>query len=171
MIPHRRIERGRDDQAILDFHVEIIFGSESAWAQVGGYAAYCRKWLSTAQPVSFLSDLYASQSDLRTVGEIWEESGLAVGYVWATFHEVPEYGFSFVEVRDIAVAPSHRHQGLGMAIMDYVERHAVACGAKALRSEVGTGNAASQGLHLKAGYQPYRTLMEKVLNPESGPES
>ena len=163
MITHRRIEIGNDDQAVLAFHCEIIFGCESPWARQGGFESYRRKWLSTSQPNSFLSDVRSSMSDPRTVAELWEESHRPIAYVWATVHDIPEYDFTYAEVRDIAVAQSHRRQGLGKTIMDYVESQAMACGAKVLRSEVGIENVASQGLHQKVGYQTYRLLVEKVL--------
>ena len=57
-------------------------------------------------------------SDPRTVVEIREESHRPVAYVRATIHDIPEYDFTYAEVRDIAVAQGHRRQGLGKAIMD-----------------------------------------------------
>ncbi len=66
-------------------------------------------------------------------------------------------------VNDIAVDTPHRQRGVGTAILEHVEALVRERGAHLLRSETGIENIASQKLHARLGFRPYRIEYEKVL--------
>lgn len=160
----RKIDLKKDRAALLEFHAQANYASDSPSARRVSYACYRAKWLSTPQPAIFLRALKRSVKDKRTIANVWEtQDRRVVAYVWVTFTEVPEYDFTFAEVRDIAVAPRYRRRGIGWTILRSVEDAARKKGANALRSETGAGNIASRGLHEKLGFKRHRILYEKGL--------
>jgi len=101
--------------------------------------------------------------DERTIAEIWEEDGRIVGYLWVTFSDIPDYDLTIAEVMDIAVADEYRRRGVGRVMLHHAEDIARKHGAALLRSDTGIENVASQKLHEKMGYNPYRIGYEKIL--------
>jgi hypothetical protein len=70
----------RDKTVLLEFHCRINYESETPYARTVPYAEYRKKWLSTSQPLSFLSELARTMKDQRTIAEILEDNDQAVGY-------------------------------------------------------------------------------------------
>ena len=165
MLTIRPIDPERDRDTLLELHRMGNYDSETPWARTTSYDDYREKWLSTEQTDSFLTHLSQSMEDERTIASIWEEDGLAVGFVWVAFREVEGYDVTIAEINDIAVSASHRRQGIGTEILEHVEALARERGADLLRSDTGIENLASDRLHTKAGFKPIRTEYEKVLNP------
>lgn len=56
------------------------------------------------------------------------------------------------ELLNIATAPGHRRAGVGGALLREVARHAAAAGARSLRLEVRSHNAAARALYERAGF-------------------
>ncbi|MFP6646284.1 MAG: GNAT family N-acetyltransferase [Candidatus Latescibacterota bacterium] len=159
----RRIDLPSDRQAVVELHCEINHACESRWVQDVPYPLYREKWIDSAQPDGFTSDLQASLEDPRTVAEVWCDGDLIVGYLWVTFTDVQNYEFVIAEVRDVAVHRRHRRKGLGSRMMAFAEETARSAGAHVLRSGTGAENPASCSMHEKHGYNTYRVEYEKIL--------
>lgn len=96
-------------------------------------------------------------------GKILEDNGVVVGYLYVTFVGIKGYDITIAELMDIAVAPDHQRRGIGFMMMERIEKIAKERGATLLRSCTGIENVASQRLHEKFGFKPYRIDYEKVL--------
>jgi GNAT superfamily N-acetyltransferase len=166
MLQFREIDVDRDRDTLLEFHCRINYVSEPMWARRIPYVHYRDKWLSTSQPASYLAHLTQTMQDERTLTEILEQNGTAVGYLWVTFTDVADYDVTIAQVMDIAVAPQHQRHGLGLQMLERIEAIARRHGAALLRSDAGIENAVSQRLHEKSGFKPFRIQYEKVLRQE-----
>ena len=163
MLTFRPVDISTDRDLLLEFHCNCNYDSETPWARTIPYEEYRKKWLSTDQPESFLMHLAESTTDLRTIAHIVEEDGAVIGFVWITFIDVKDYDLTIAEINDIAVSTSRRQEGVGTLILEHVENLVRASGAHLWRSETGLENTASDKLHLKMGFKPYRIEYEKVL--------
>ena len=91
-----------------------------------------------------------------------------VGYVVvltavSSEEEIDEIDYSYAYVKDLAVAESHRGQGLGAALMAQAETMARDAGARWLRVSVMTDNEAAGALYRKSGFKSILTTLEKPL--------
>ena len=166
MLTIRPVNVQTDREILLELHCNGNYESETPWARTISYEEYQKKWLRTGQLESFLAHLAESTEDARTIAEVWEENGTVAGYIWVTFKDVKDYEVTIAEVNDIAVSKSHRRKGIGTKILQHVEQLVRERGAHLLRSEAGIENVASDQLHLKAGFKPYRIEYEKALVPK-----
>ncbi len=166
----RRIQLPSDCDAVLEFHCRINYESDTPYARRISYPDYREKWLSTSQPETFLAHLAHSMLDDRTLAEIWQVTGCPAGYLWMTFTDLPDYGLTIAELMDIAVLAEFQGREIGTKMIQRAEQHACRMGADLFRSETGVDNLASQKLHTRAGFKPYRIGYEKVLaeNPGEG---
>lgn len=163
MLEYRDVHAERDRDTLLTFHCRINYESETPYARRMTYEQYRETWLRTPQPESFLSDLADSMQHERTLAQIVEDNGEVAGYLWVTFTDVPGYDVTIAEIMDLIVAPEHRRRGIGQRMMTTIEKEARKRGATLLRSDTGIENVASQRLHEKVGFRPYRIHYEKVL--------
>jgi ribosomal protein S18 acetylase RimI-like enzyme len=65
-----------------------------------------------------------------------------------------------VEIKRIYIAPASRGLGAGRALLAWLERHAVAAGARRAILETGVRNTAALGLFTSAGYRPVDRYVE-----------
>lgn len=144
MFRFRVIDINKDRSILLEFHCRINYESDTPFARKVSYEKYREKWLNTSQPESYLSDLTKTMRDSRTIAEILEDNGVAVGYLWVAFIDVEGYDITIAELMDIAVAPDHQHHGIGLMMMKHIEEIAKKQGATLLRSCTGIENVASQ---------------------------
>jgi ribosomal protein S18 acetylase RimI-like enzyme len=163
MFRFRAVDINKDRSILLEFHSRINYESDTPFARQGSYEKYREKWLNTSQPESYLSDLARTMKDSRTIAEILEDNGAAVGYLWVAFVDVKGYDITIADLMDIAVAPDHQRRGIGFMMMERIEKMAKERGATLLRSCTGIENVASQKLHEKFGFKQYRIDYEKVL--------
>jgi GNAT superfamily N-acetyltransferase len=163
MLRYRAVDIHHDRDTLLEFHCRINYASETPWARAVPYERYREKWLSTSQPESFISHLAETMKDEGTVVEILEDDGTAVGYIWMTFTNVPDYDVTIAEVEDIIVVADHRRRGIGLEVLAHMEGIARDRGATVLRSDTGIENVVAQRLHEKFGFKPYRIHYEKLL--------
>ena len=167
MLTRRAVDLDGDRNALLELHCAANYESETSWARAAPYEAYREAWLASGQPETYLESLARSLYDPRTIAEMWEADGEAVGYVWATLHDVEGYGLTFAEIDDIGLFPNHRRRGVGLAMLRRVEALAKERGASWLRSETGVENTASRALHAKHGFRQYHIGYEKLLVDEA----
>lgn len=154
----------RDRDLLLEYHCQTDYACESPLEDLPDYAAYRQRWLQTQQPGEFVDLVRKSLEDPRTILKlIVEGSGRAIGYLWATFRDVPEYDFRFAEIQDLCVEEGYRRKGIASMALGLVEREAQQLGIKVLRSGTGASNQASTRLHEKNGYTIYRYEYEKRL--------
>jgi GNAT superfamily N-acetyltransferase len=162
-ISRRKVNLAHDGDAILEFHCRINYESETPYARQVSYDEYREKWMSSSQPGSFLSSFAQTREDDRTIAEVWEAGGNIVGYLWMRFTDLPDYDLTVAELMDLGVAPEYQRRGIGLKMIKRAEEHARKMGAALLRSDTGIENLASQRLHEKVAFRPYRICYEKVL--------
>jgi ribosomal protein S18 acetylase RimI-like enzyme len=160
----RRIDIKNDRDLLLEFHCRINYESETPYMRKASYEEYRRKWLSTSQPRSFLADLEKTMNEKRTVAEILEVDDATAGYLWVTFTDVKDYNLTVAAIMDIAVAPNYQRKGIGTMMLRHIQDLSKERGATLLRSDTGIENVASQKLHERLGFKPYRIHYEKILH-------
>lgn len=163
MLTYRDVNVDADRDLLLELHCRINYESETPLARKIPYEPYREKWLSTSQTDHFLSDLRESLRDERTIAEILEDDGNVVGYLWVTLMDIRDYNVTSAEVMDIIVTPEYQKRGIGSEMMQHIEDLSRKRGAAVLRSDTGFENKASQKLHEKRGFKPYRIRYEKLL--------
>jgi ribosomal protein S18 acetylase RimI-like enzyme len=159
----RRIDINKDRDFLLEFHCRINYESETPYMRKSSYEKYRNKWLRTSQPESFLSDLEKTMEENRTIAEILEDDKGKVGYLWVTLTDIQDYSMTVAGIMDIAVAPDYQREGIGTMMLEHIEELAKEKGAALIRSDTGIENIASQRLHEKFGFKPYRIHYEKAL--------
>ena len=165
MIEFRRIDPEADKAFVLDVRVQTLFQDETPWARSPGLPSYRRWYLSTRHPEQFMKLLTRSLRDPRTIADIIELDGTPAGFVWATFVEVKESDFSYVEINSMGLQPEFQRQGIGRVTAAHVDEIAIANGAKGVRSFAGVQNEASQAFHLSLGFEPIEIRYEKLYEP------
>ena len=78
-----------------------------------------------------------------------------VGYVIAD--RTPNGGVPFGHVKDLAVRPDHRRQGVGALLLQNAVDRLVAAGVSDVRLEVRRGNEAARALYERFGFSYHRT--------------
>lgn len=81
-----------------------------------------------------------------------------------TFTDIQGYNIAVAKVMDIAVTTDYRRRGIGTQMLEHIEETARKRGATLLRSDTGIENKASQKLHEKFGFKPYRIHYEKIIS-------
>ena len=165
MINFRRIDPETDREFILDVRVQTLFQDETPWARSPGLPSYRRWYLSTRHPDQFIKLLTRSLRDQRTIADIIEVDGTPAGFVWATFVDVKESGFTYVEINSMGLRPEFQRQGIGRVTAAHVDEVAIANGADGARSFAGIQNDASQAFHLSLGFKPIEIRYEKLYRP------
>ncbi|MFC7081528.1 GNAT family N-acetyltransferase [Halorussus caseinilyticus] len=79
-----------------------------------------------------------------------------VGYVVANL--VPNHGRSFGHVKDIAVHPDHRGEGVGADLLEHSLRVLEVQGAQSVKLEVRASNETALSLYRGFGFQYLRTI-------------
>ena len=164
MFQYRKIDVDKDREILLELHCLINYESETSYARRMSYEKYKEKWLSTSQPDEYILHLAKTMKDKRTMAEILEDDGTVAGYLWVTFTDVNDYDITIAEVMDINITTDYQRRGIGTKMMRHIEEVARERGATLLRSDTGIKNVASQKLHEKAGFKPYRICYEKILS-------
>jgi ribosomal protein S18 acetylase RimI-like enzyme len=165
MINFRRIDPEKDRDFLLDVRVQTLFQDETPWARSPGLPSYRRWYLSTRQPEQFIKLLIRSLRDPRTIADIVEVDGTPAGFVWATFVDVKESNFTYVEINSMGLRPEFQRQGIGRVTAAHVDEIAIAQGADAARSFAGMLNEASQAFHESLGFKPIEIRYEKLYRP------
>ena len=162
-VTQRPVDLESDRDLVFELHCLGNYEGDPDWFRGAEFEAYRTKWLSTSQPAGFLQSLADSSNDSRTIAEVWEEDGGALGFLWVRFYEIGGYGLTVAEVADIAVVPERQRLGTGSAMLTHAEELARQRGTHLLRADVGSGNTASRALHTARGFEPARLTYEKVL--------
>ena len=105
--------------------------------------------------------------DEPTWGLVWlaEDGGNHIGYVALTFGYSMEFGGRDAFVDDLYVAPSHRGQGVGQALLGACEYACRELGIRAVHLAVRPANPAA-ALYRRVGFREREhRLMTKPLNP------
>lgn len=164
MFQYRVIDVNNDREILLELHCLINYESETPYSRRMSYIQYQEKWLTTSQPEDFLAHLAKTMKDKRTMAEILEDDGNIAGYLWVPFTDIKDYDITIAVVMDIAVTTDYQRRGIGTKMMRHIEETARERGATLLRSDTGVENVASQKLHEKSGFKPYRIYYEKLLS-------
>jgi len=165
MVTFRPIDPEADREFILEVRVLTLFQDETPWARSSGLPSYRRWYLSSRHPGQFFKLLTRSLRDPRTIADVVEVDGMPAGFVWATFVDVPESDFNYLELRAMGLRPEFQRQGLGRVTAAHVDEVAVERGADAVRSFAGTQNEASIAFHHSLGFEPIEIRYEKLYRP------
>ena len=145
-----QVDLTKDRDALLHFHVLGNYHSDSPWASQEPFEEHLREWLRTSQTEVFLSSLARSMEDPKTITELWEDRGHAVGFLWVAFSEITDYSITVAEVNDLEVSPELWRRGIGTQMLERAERVARNHRTDLLRSETGVDNLASQKMHAQS---------------------
>lgn len=85
-----------------------------------------------------------------------EEDGAVVGYIVATL--VPNHGRPLGHVKDFAVHPDRRGEGVGTALLSRALSTLATRGASSVKLEVRADNDAAIGLYRDFGFEHFRTV-------------
>lgn len=85
-----------------------------------------------------------------------DEDGAVVGYIVATL--VPNHGRPLGHVKDLAVHPDRRGQGIGRALLAHALSVLGARGAASVKLEVRADNEPAIGLYRQFGFDHFRTV-------------
>jgi len=162
---YRDIDLEKDIDTILLFHCKINYECESELAGKIPFDLYQKKWLSfKVQTDEFTETMRQSLNDSRTVAKIIEDDERSViGYIWVRFFDNKDYNIVVADIQDIFVSEENQDKGIGLILMNYIEKWAFDNGANILRSGTGSNNMKSIRLHEKSGFKPYRIEFEKIL--------
>ena len=105
MVTFRPIDLETDREFILEVRVQTLFQDETPWARSPGLPSYRHWYLSSRHPDQFFKLLARSLRDPRTIADVVEVEGTAAGFVWATFVDVPESDFTYLELRAMGLRP------------------------------------------------------------------
>lgn len=81
-----------------------------------------------------------------------------VGFILADL--TPNYGRNVGHVKDLAVEPSSRGEGLGRLLLRSALNRLTAAGAAVVKLEVRAGNDSARSLYRTEGFQPLRRVPE-----------
>jgi ribosomal-protein-alanine N-acetyltransferase len=84
------------------------------------------------------------------------DSESVVGYVVANL--VPNHGRAFGHIKDIAVHPDHRGEGIGAELLERALRVLRVGGAESVKLEVRASNERAQSLYRNFGFEYLRTV-------------
>jgi len=119
---------------------------------------------SAQQDSSFLEKTVVGEdSDLLVA----VESDEILGFALLQTRETPPFG-CFVDHRcayllDLCVAPEHRRQGIGAALIAAAEQWAKERALAYLELDVLTNNERALGVYERSGFSPVRQCMRKML--------
>ena len=85
-----------------------------------------------------------------------DEDGKVVGYVLATV--VPNHGRPLGHIKDFAVHPDRRGEGVGTELLSQALATVTARGAQSVKLEVRADNDAAIGLYQSFGFEHFRTV-------------
>ena len=112
-----------------------------------------------ADPVDLNSAEYTAPNGVFVVAYHGAVPTGCGGYRWY------DWTVRTVEIKKIYIVPASRGLGAGRALLSWLERHAVAAGARRAILETGVRNTAATGLFTSAGYVPVDRYVEG-RNPE-----
>jgi ribosomal protein S18 acetylase RimI-like enzyme len=107
-----------------------------------------------ADPVELTSGEYAAPGGVFAVVYYGAVPAGCGGYRWF------DRTTCTVEIKRLYIAPASRGLGAGCALLSWLERHAVAAGARRAILETGVRNTAALGLFTRAGYRPVDRYVE-----------
>ncbi len=107
-----------------------------------------------ADPVELRSDEFTSPNGVFAV--VYQEANPVGcgGYRWF------DRAAHTVEIKRIYAVPASRGQGIGHALLSWLEHHAVTAGAQRAILETGVRNTAAISLFTSAGYRPVDRYVE-----------
>lgn len=85
-----------------------------------------------------------------------ERNGVVVGYAVADI--VPNYGQDIGHIKDLAVHPNHRGQGIGRRLLTQALTRLLLEGAAVAKLEVREGNDPALALYRETGFAPARRM-------------
>lgn len=164
MLNQRPVNLTLDRDFVLEQHCLRGWEDIPAWARNPSYHQHRQAWMQTSQPSLFLEDLEESLEDERTAGEIWEEDGRPVGFLWLVFHDMEGTDLTFAEVRSLVVSTAHQRRGIGGMMLRHAEQEAARRGATSLRCAMALDNEAARAMHEKQGFAVATYQYEKKLH-------
>ncbi|WP_135826906.1 ribosomal protein S18-alanine N-acetyltransferase [Halorussus ruber] len=102
------------------------------------------------------SGFLVATKDDQTAGYGSDDAESVVGYVVANL--VPNHGRSFGHIKDIAVHPDHRGEGIGAGLLERALHVLEVDGARSVKLEVRASNERARALYRDFGFEYLRTI-------------
>jgi ribosomal protein S18 acetylase RimI-like enzyme len=149
---------GDDVQDIIELNQQVL----SLHA-----ALYPERFKPQADQAELLAMFTRFMADDAHVVAVHRDSGRAEGYVWLEVQERPETALTWssrrIYIHHIVVADGARRQGIGSALMRWVEDHAATLGVGQIVLEHWAANEAAQTFFSRAGFSPIKSVVRKEL--------
>ncbi len=121
----------------------------------------------TAHLADTVDQLWSRETPLWLVHPLDEPTSAPVGCLWLGSAMEQQQGEAYTHLLLLYVAPQHRRQGLGTALMAQAESWARQRGDHHIGLHVFNDNQPALALYQKLGYSPQAAFLRKPLAPES----
>ena len=153
-IPGYSLRQGsRLDRALLLKFVYRTYNEQFPDQDLSHLPPTVEQYFSPQTPIWWVDRFNPDCSSPETVACLWLGNAIDQGDGERTAHIFLLY-----------VAPEHRKQGIGSALVTHAEQWAVQRGDRKISLQVFTNNQPALNLYQKLGYQPQSLLMQKILS-------
>ena len=154
----------KDKDLILELECELNYENETHWKTQYDYTEYRQRWLSHGRSQRVYASFKKSCKERKTICEFMETiSSEPVAFFMVTFQDLEGFGCCCAFLDDIYVYPRFRKQGIGSALLAYIEMRVKEIGAQSLSLGTGCTNRAANRLFEKNGFHVYRKSYEKTM--------
>jgi len=108
--------------------------------------------------------------DANSTVAVAESKGEVIGYVYGVTMHRPENDFKKAEkymyIQQIGVRTDARRQGVGRALIAFIERRALASAVTALQLDYWEFNTRAQSFFESCGFSASQVMMRRTLSPQ-----
>lgn len=168
LIPGYDLKHGsRIDRALLVKFMQRTYRERYPHQDLGHLAATVDQYLAGETKLWWVIPALSGDDESRIQATLMRPGSIShhapVGCLWLGNAIDQVTGDRHAYVFLLYVSPDHRHQGIGLALMQHAEKWAQARGDRQISLQVFTTNQPALSLYQKLGYTPKATLMAKSL--------
>jgi len=108
--------------------------------------------------------------DANSTVAVAESNGEVIGHVYGVIVQRAENDFKvadkYMYIQQIGVRNDFRRQGVGRALIAFIEGKAVAFGATGLQLDYWAFNTRAQSFFESCGFSPSQVMMRRTLSPQ-----
>jgi ribosomal protein S18 acetylase RimI-like enzyme len=108
--------------------------------------------------------------DANSTVAVAESNGDVIGHIYGVIMQRAENDFrvadKYMYIQQIGVHKDFRRQGIGRALIAFIESRAVASAVTGLRLDYWAFNARAQNFFESCGFSPSQVMMRKTLSPQ-----
>ena len=148
----QRIQKKLIDYA-LECHCRICHASNNFRDERPDYHSFREQFIERGVWEESRKHMARSLKDPRTIlDRVENQTGDCVGYCWVVFSDW--YEECKADINGILVEEPYRRQGIGLEILQHIEKEVRLRGATVLVSDTGVDNVISQAMHERYGFEP-----------------